>query len=363
MHLWWLTNLDAPYRRPVWSALAQRMPVSVGLTADRRSPDAQGRGEDWFDHHDDRYRSITLPVRRPRVGRREVPVASSAAHRLLDDATHVVVGGWEAPVYWQLARHARRRGARVVGFYESTADSHTFRRGPVALARARWFRSLDAVVVPGAAAAAAVGSFGVPTERIHVGFNPVDVVSIADAAARARAHSPAGAPVAGHRFVYVGQLIPRKNVDTLIRAFARIATPQDSLAVVGDGSQRRRLEALSTELGAAVTFHGHLPADQVAAAMAPQHTLVLPSTEEVWGLVANEALAAGLQVVLSEQSGVAASLDGMPGVHRCPVPDEAGLTTALTTARAAWGGWIQDPPILAHTPERFAELVWSALDV
>lgn len=59
----------------------------------------------------------------------------------------------------------------------------------------------------------------------------------------------------------VCRLVPRKNVDQLIRAFAKILplVPDWQLRIVGDGPELGRLRSLANELGAAdsVDFHGH----------------------------------------------------------------------------------------------------------
>ena len=79
------------------------------------------------------------------------------------------------------------------------------------------------------------------------------------------------------------------------------------------------------------------------------------STIEQWGLVVNEALAAGLHVVTSDRAGVAPSVASMPGVFVCGVaPME--IARAMAASRASWTGPIVSPDILANTPSRFAEL-------
>ncbi len=86
--------------------------------------------------------------------------------------------------------------------------------------------------------------------------------------------------------------------------------------------------------------------------LATSQTLVLASTEEVWGLVVNEALAAGLHVVVSDRCGVARSVEGQLGVFLTE-PELPQLVTAMESSRAAWRGWIETPEILTHDASRF----------
>lgn len=355
----WVTNFDAPYRRPVWDRMARMMELTVMLTGDASSVEARARGTDWFLTSESRaYRIVPAATRSRNLLGVDLAFARRSAPAALPTNGSVVLGGWESPVYWQIARQARRRGNRVVGFYESTATSQRFRRGPIAEARKHYFRSLDAVVVPGLQAASAVTAMGVPAHRIHVGMNPIEVEKFRQAAER-RDSQPLHSPRVGHRFVYVGQLIARKNVTSLIEAFERIAAKGDTLSIVGSGPLLLDLKQ-QTRRSPQVTFVPHVPYDEVPDLLAEQHTLVLPSTEEVWGLVVNEALAAGLHTVVSVRAGVSSSVDGMDGVWLSQ-PDTTSLAAAMDESRRSWSGWIHEPEIRRHTPARFAEVVTRAL--
>ncbi|MEN2740515.1 glycosyltransferase [Microbacterium sp. X-17] len=280
---------------------------------------------------------------------------AESAGRLVGDAAAVLLGGWESPAYWQIARAARRRGARRVGFYESTLASMGHRAGPIAGARRRFFQGLDAVVVPGIAARDAVRSLGVGDDRIHLGFNAVDVAGF-------HAAQQPGAEGPGHGFVYVGQLIERKNVAALIEAFGLIRATHDTLTIIGEGELRPDLTRLVELFGLSgyVDFRGAVPYSELPATLGRAQTLVLPSLVEVWGLVANEALASGCHVVVSEIAGVAPSIADMDGVFLCQ-PGVASIARAMRASREQWEGRIVEPAILTHTPERFADVFRAAL--
>ncbi|MDD1383975.1 MULTISPECIES: glycosyltransferase [Curtobacterium] len=221
-------------------------------------------------------------------------------------------------------------------------------------------RSLDAVVVPGVDAEDALKSFGVAAGRIHRGFNAVDVQHIADRALTARAGHPQSP---GHRFIFVGQLISRKQPALLLRAFAKARGPEDVLVFVGDGPERGMLEESIHTLGLHdhVVLKGTTQNDEAIDEMIASNTLVLPSSEEVWGLVVNEGLAAGLHAVVTASSGVAASTKNMRGVYTC-ASDEDSLAEALVSSKADWRGHISTPEILEHTPAAFASVFLGALD-
>lgn len=109
-------------------------------------------------------------------------------------------------------------------------------------------------------------------------------------------------------FLYVGRLIKRKNVDLLIRAIRQLA-PSTAVAavIVGDGEERAALEALADN-DARIHFAGSASQEELAYYYALADVLVLPSSEEPWGLVINEAMASGLAIIAHWQCGAAVDL-------------------------------------------------------
>lgn len=355
----WTTNLAPPYRLPVWRSLATRMDLSVGLleSVARLAKDSgANRGSDWRAPQGDGYKVTeyrTVCVKRGEDRHYGLVVPDAALD--LARADVVLLGGWDSPAYWQLLAQAKALGKATVGFHESILASQSQNSGPLAAARARFFRSVDRIVVPGPAAREAIEHMGVEPSRILTGFNAVDTDAFRNA--------PVAAPHQGHRFLYVGQMIERKNVDTIIRAFAQIAHDGDRLTLIGRGAEKEILQRLAAEIGVdqKVVFIDHVPNAELPALMAEQDTLVLASHVEVWGLVVNEALATGMHAVITSNCGVAPSVEGMPGVHLA-APDASDLAAVMVMARDSFAGRISNPPILQHTPEAFADVFAQAFD-
>jgi glycosyltransferase involved in cell wall biosynthesis len=131
-------------------------------------------------------------------------------------------------------------------------------------------------------------------------------------------------------YVSVGRLAGQKNYALLLRAFARLEDPAARLTIVGEGSDRAKLERLAAELGVAgqLDLPGHVsdPLPYLAAASA----FVLSSDYEGVPAVVIEALAAGLPLVATCCS---VSLPGLLGEgafgQLVAVGDEAGFTRAM----------------------------------
>ena len=110
----------------------------------------------------------------------------------------------------------------------------------------------------------------------------------------------------GFRFIYVGQLIPRKRVDWLINAFSELKDKTIELWIVGTGPEALALQSLAREkAGNRIRWLGSLPIEEVSAVMAQADCLVLPSRYDGWGAVASEAMMVGTPVICSDTCGVA----------------------------------------------------------
>ncbi|RYG88867.1 MAG: glycosyltransferase [Alphaproteobacteria bacterium] len=146
---------------------------------------------------------------------------------------------------------------------------------------------------------------GLDRSRIFPGYNAISI-------SRIRAQSPAepapdGDHFAGRHFTIVARLVPKKNITLAIRAFAlaRAAGLSRNLVVCGSGPLLESLQTLCQDLGvaAAVEFRGFVQTAGVSAALSSTLALVLPSTEEQFGVVIAEAVALGVPVLASENCG------------------------------------------------------------
>ena len=154
-----------------------------------------------------------------------------------------------------------------------------------------------------------------------------------DAGARQAFAQRHGLDPARRRLLYCGRLVPVKRVDTLLEAFERIAEfrPEWDLAIAGDGPLREALEAsVPARFRSRVKWLGFLQFDELAACYHSCDALAMPSEYEPWGLVINEAVAAGLPVVAAEGVGAAVEMvrHGTNG-FLVPARDVGALRDAL----------------------------------
>jgi glycosyltransferase involved in cell wall biosynthesis len=160
-----------------------------------------------------------------------------------------------------------------------------------------------------------VGSRFMRDELAMNGFPP-DRVHIVPPAVRVPGSSPPVGP-AGHRILFVGQVIRGKGVDLLLQALARVEAPWD-LDIVGDGNARSGLEAIARDLGLAdrVRFHGFVASEGLAPLYDAARIVAVPSRwPEPFGMVGLEAMHRGRPVVAFAVGGIPDwCLDGETGL-------------------------------------------------
>ena len=123
---------------------------------------------------------------------------------------------------------------------------------------------------------------------------------------RRRHRAPAAGPAGegrvanGPRFLFVGSLTHRKNVERLLLAFAKLGG--GTMTIVGGGPLEERLRAIAP---VGTRFAGRLSSEGVAAEIAKADVVCLPSLEEAQGQAMLEALARGRPVVATRVGGPA----------------------------------------------------------
>ena len=346
MKLTWITNQPAHYRYPIWIELSKLFDLKVVFTGNRNN------NQGWELKHVKGFEQKTLKLRH--LIHPELEIPTFELFFLIKELDIFVTTAWQSPFSQVGLFSAMIFKKRRVIIYESTSESHNFNNFLIKSFRRFILGLADFVVTVGESSTSDVVSLGIPKSKIVELFNPVDVNSFHAASMSNRNHQLNS----GHRFMFVGQLIPRKNLIYLLEAFSLIANPNDSLMLVGEGELREKLEELSQTLGIShqVKFIGFVEPDQLPLIYAAADTLVLPSKQEVWGLVVNEALASGAQVVVSRNAGVAASIKEMRGVYLCD-PDIESISSAMKKSRIDYDGPIKSPEILSFTPEKFANLL------
>jgi glycosyltransferase involved in cell wall biosynthesis len=219
---------------------------------------------------------------------------------------------------------------------------------------------------------------GMPPARILSGYDVIDNDHFAQGAELARQRASEERQRLGlpeKYFLASSRFVEKKNLPRLLEAFAgyRQAVGADAwdLVLLGDGHLRQQLRALISREG--LNDFVHMPGFRQYADLPAYYGLagafVHASTIEQWGLVVNEAMAAGLPVIVSRHCGCVDELvmSGINGFTFDPL-DTSELTHLLihvaskncdrqflaSEGRAIIAKW---------TPDRFATGLSRAVDL
>jgi glycosyltransferase involved in cell wall biosynthesis len=184
---------------------------------------------------------------------------------------------------------------------------------------------------------------GVSDNRIAVLPNPIDEFEFSaprDPGGFRQTHELGDGPLV----MFLGKLTPRKGVDVLLEAFARFQETAATLVIAGnDMGSERSIGALIVSLGltARVRRIGLLTGSERLDALAAADVVVYPSRDEVFGLVAAEALLCRTPVVVSNDSGCGELVAEVGGGLFIPYGDAERLATAIAEILGAPGLWRQ----------------------
>ena len=146
---------------------------------------------------------------------------------------------------------------------------------------------------------------GVP---IHVIDPCIDLGRFPVVTLEARASARARYGLDGAVIGAIGRLIRAKGHSVAVRALTRL--PGVTLVIAGDGPERENLDQLARELGVRERLRLLGDTSDVAGVCHASDVVLYPSTEGIIGLAALEAMACGAPVVVSNQPGVTAFVDG-----------------------------------------------------
>lgn len=193
-------------------------------------------------------------------------------------------------------------------------------------------RGFDAVVGVSQSVLDQLGRPG--RRRLECIPNGIDVARFQGTLSREEARARLGLP-AGPLIGFVGRLSRLKDVPTLLRAFAALASPVPAvLAIVGDGEERTALEREAQRLGIAGRTHFLGECSETFTAYRAFDLFVLPSLEEASPLVVLEAMAAGTPVVATRVGSIPEVLDEGRCGYLVPTGDAPGLAERMAAVLA-----------------------------
>lgn len=216
------------------------------------------------------------------------------------------MSGWFEDRYLRVARTMRKRGIPVIAGSDAQWTGSV--KQQLAKLISKWYlkSAIDVLWVAGERQRQFAAKLGYRGAEIWSGYYACDWDTFS------QYYEPDLSAEPRH-FLYVGRYIPRKGLDTLIRAYQiyrnRVTHPWD-LICYGAGELEHILDN-----AVGITNRGFIQPDNLPKMMAEASAFILPSRKEPWGVVAQEAAATGLPLVCSDACGSAVHMlvDGYNG--------------------------------------------------
>ena len=306
-----VTNIPNPYRLALFTELSRQMEaqgmtlhVLFGAPGYRRRKFILDWSAAGFRH------SILKSLRIRAGGREKTMITYSGLFQFLrkEHPDVVIVGGfslatlrlWWRSFFVSTPYVIWSGSVSFPGWYDSPARRFL---------RRMFIRRAASFIAYGSRSAEYLQELGAPRGRIHLALNTVDTEFFATETRNKRNEL---VQTEKKHLLYVGYLEPRKDVGALIDVAVRLSGQRSDfvLDIVGDGSQRESLMQAAVTSGVAdkVIFHGFVQREDLPAYFARSACFLFQTGFDIWGLVLNEAMAAGLPSIVSNRAGAAYDL-------------------------------------------------------
>jgi glycosyltransferase involved in cell wall biosynthesis len=309
-----ITEIIAPYRIPVFNALAQHPEIDLRVIFLAKTDPSMRQ---WRVYAEEiKFSYEILPSWRTRLKKYNLLLNQKVAGALRKANPDVIVcGGYNYLASWQALRWAKRNRAPFLLWCESTANDNRAGHRVVESLKKNFFDKCDGCIVPGTAAGEYARQMGVSPEYIFMAPNAVDNDRFASHANAARRNAPrvrAELNLPARYFLFAGRLVKSKGIFELWEAYGSLnedVRSQFGLVFAGDGPLRPELESIAKSISpGTIRFAGFAQRDELASYYGLADCLVFPTHSDPWGLVVNEAMACGLPVICGQSAGCAADL-------------------------------------------------------
>ncbi len=331
-----ITEIIAPYRIPVFNALAQRKEIDLRVVFLAENDPSLRQ---WRVYKDEiAFPYEVLASWRRRLGRYNLLAnrgVAQALRRIRPDA--VLCGGYNYLASWQAAYWARTHRVPLLLWSESTAADQRRGNPLVEFTKARFLRLCQGFVVPGKSSRSYLKELGISEERIFTAPNAVDIQFFSKWAQEARRRKSllqSEHNLPARYFLNVGRIVRAKGVFELVDAYSRLHSEirsEVSLVFVGEGADRSELVTRAQGIHpGTVQFVGFIHRERLPEFYALAEGLVFPTHSDTWGFVVNEAMSCGLPVIVSSVAGCVSDLveNGWNGFV-VPTGDVSQLTATM----------------------------------
>lgn len=321
-----LTNFPSPYRVHFFDELGKKMDVTV-LYSDRVE-DITHRNASWFEEGSGGFHPVQL-TRTMAIG--EENLCLDVCKWLKKKYDAIIIGGYSSPTAILAMLYLR---LHRIPFYmevdgglirQERKIKYLVKKALVCLAN-RWFST-------GAYTTKYLVHYGAKEDRVHhYPFSSLYGENIRETLVSPEEKFSIRRELGieeKHMVLAIGQFIHRKGFDVLLKAAAKL--PKDVGIYIVGGEATEEYITMRRELGLSnVHFLGFQKKEALARFYEGADLFVLPTREDIWGLVINEAMAYGLPVITTDRcvAGLELVEDGVNG-YIVPVEDVDALAEKI----------------------------------
>lgn len=327
-----LTNFPSPYRVNFFDELGKYLDVTV-LYSDRVE-DITHRNRSWFEDGKGGFQPVQL---KKTFGIKDENLCLDVLTWLKKDWDAIVIGGYSSPTAILAMLYLRLR--KIPFYMEVDGGLIRQERKIKYLIKRTLVRLAPMWLSTGRFTTKYLVHYGAEAENVtHYPFSSLyeenilpGIVPLEEKLAlRKELEIPEENMV-----LAIGQFIHRKGFDVLLRSAVSLDKNVGIYIVGGEATEEYR--KMKEELGLEnVHFLGFQKKDVLARFYKAADLFVLPTREDIWGLVINEAMAYGLPVITTDRcvAGLELVEDGVNG-YIVPVEDENALAEKMCAALAS----------------------------
>ena len=277
------------------------------------------KNRDWEFENDFKFDHEVLKNHNLRFGKKDLHtffINTDIWKKLSEENPDIILCfGWDHSSAYLARLWAYKNNKKFIFFAESTISEKSWRRTLFNPLVKFFVRRIDSFWAGGTRAKEYLMTLGVSSQKIQIFYNSVDIDYFSKKCNELTLDEKNAIKkilgiTTSKTILFVGQLIERKGIHELLEGFAQYQKNNCdiSLLIIGNGIEKEGMaEVIKNENIQNVYFKKFAPYDEIYKYHAIADLFILPSREEVWGLVLNEAAACGLPIISTTVTG--ASID------------------------------------------------------
>lgn len=305
-------NIVAPYRIPLFNELAKNPNLDLHVYFESKSE----KNRDWIVNLDNSFKYKVLDGYTLNIGKQVYYHINPAIFKELFFGKYdIIISAGYSSFTNQIAFFISKLLRKPFILWSGSTENEPSLLRTLSSPLIKFIvRNSDSFIAYGTNAKKYLMKLGASEDKIFISFNTVDTEFFKKECAKIKGNQTALKQNLGinhkHIILYVGQLIERKGAKYLLHAHKKLADELDiGLVLVGSGNQKDELIKLCDEHKIKnVYFIDFVQRENMPQYYSIADVFVLPSLEEVWGLVINEAMACGLPVISTNKTGASKDL-------------------------------------------------------